>query len=134
MSANPIDLFTARTSATETAIIESAFRPERRRRPRTQVHWPVLLVPHRGEGAIETVTQNLSSSGFYCVSSCSFAPGESLLCTLQVPVFDPKSEELTLALECRIAVLRTESIADGFYGIACRIDDYRLLTGGLRTA
>lgn len=134
MSANPIDLFAAHVSARETAMIESAFRPERRTRARTQVHWSVLLLPDRAAQAIETVTQNLSSGGFYCFSPEALTPGESLLCTLKLPAFDPKDEEHTLSLECRVRVMRAEAAADGFFGIACRIEDYRLMARHARSA
>lgn len=133
MSANPIDAFTAHAGARETAIAESAFRPERRSRARTHVHWPVLLLPDQGE-AIETVTHNLSSSGFYCFAHSPLTPGGCLVCTLKVPAYDPRDEERTLTLECRVHVLRVEAAADGFFGIACRIEDYRLIKAGPRLA
>lgn len=126
MSANLIDVFTARASARETAVIDGAYRPERRRRARTQVHWIVLL-RLRGGDTIETVTQNLSSNGFYCFCPTALPPGESLLCTLKVPVYDPKGDERPLALECTVVVMRAEAAADGFFGIACMIEDYHLL-------
>lgn len=133
MSANLIDLFTARASARETAIIDGTFRPERRRRARTQVHWSVLLRPRNGD-VIETVTQNLSSSGFYCFCPMPLAAGESLVCTLKVPVYDPKGDERPLALECTVVVMRSEAAGEGFCGIACRIEDYHLLARGPRPA
>lgn len=133
MSANLIDLFTARTSARETALIDGTFRPERRRRARTQVHWNIVLRLHDAD-VIETVTQNLSSSGFYCFCPAPLAPGESLVCTLKVPVYDPKGDERPLALECTVVVMRSEAAAEGFFGIACRIEDYHLLARGTRPA
>jgi hypothetical protein len=132
MSANLLDLFTAHAGAREVAIIESAFRPERRKRARTQVHWSVLLLCDREANTIETVTQNLSSSGFYCLSSKPLTPGESLSCALKVPAFDPKGEDRSVALECRVQVMRAEAVSDGLFGIACRIEDYHLVTGGTR--
>jgi hypothetical protein len=63
MSANPSDPYEAYTLR-ETAVAETAFRPERRRRPRTKVHWTLLLRCDRGVDAVESVTRNLSSSGF----------------------------------------------------------------------
>ncbi len=134
MSANLLDIFTAHAGARELAAIESAFRPDRRKRARTQVHWPVLLLRERGADAINTVTQNLSSSGFYCFSPAPLTPGESLLCTLKLPAYDPKGEERTLALECTVLVMRAEAAADGFFGIAFCIEDYHLITSGTRTA
>src|SRR5690348_1399352 len=127
MSANLLDLFTAQPSARETAIVESAFRPERRRRARTQVHWPLLLVPQHGAGPIETITENLSSAGFYCFCRTPLVPGEQLVCTIKVPAFDPRSEQRTLLLECTVVVMRSEALPDGMFGTAVRIDDYRMV-------
>ena len=130
MSANLRDSLTAHAGATETAIIECAFRPERRRRARTQVHWPVLLLRDNCSNAIETVTQNLSSSGFYCLSPKPMTPGEALVCSLKVPAYDPKRGDRILALECNVLVLRAEAFPNGVFGVACRIEDYRLATDG----
>jgi hypothetical protein len=96
MSANLLDALTAHAGARETAIIEGAFRRERRRRARTQVHWPVLLLWDNWSNAIETVTQNLSSSGFYCWSQTPLTPGETLVCALKVPAYDPRREDRIL--------------------------------------
>ncbi len=130
MSANLIDLFAAHANSRETAVVESVLRPERRRRARTQVHWPVLLLRDRGSAAIETITRNLSSSGFYCLSPAPLAPGESLLCTLKLPAYDPKGQEETLGLECRVLVIRAEAAQGGLFGLACRIEDYHFMTSG----
>jgi hypothetical protein len=104
-----------------------AVRPERRRRVRMRVHWPVSLVRNGESKAVETVTDNLSSSGFYCVSPAPLTPGESLVCILRAPAHDPTSEERAIALECRILVMRADATADGHFGIACLIEDYRVL-------
>jgi hypothetical protein len=102
---------------------------ERRRRARVCVHWPVLLFPNRiGEDAVETITQNLSSRGFYCLSSKPFTVGELLLCTLQIPTNDLNAGEGHL--ECRVRVVRVETKAsEDEYGIACRMEDYRFTLG-----
>ena len=79
---------------------------------------------------MQSVTQNLSSSGFYCLSRTPLTPGESLLCTLTMPTYDPKSRERTISLECRASVMRAEATAEGLFGIACRIEDYHLVMNG----
>lgn len=127
MSAKLVDIFTVHPRGRE-------YRPERRRRARTHVHWPVLLLWDHGFNAIDTVTQNLSSSGFYCFSSTPVAPGAVLRCSLKVPAYDPKGEQRTVTLECRVQVMRSEATLDGAYGIACRIEDYHLLAGGILPA
>jgi len=134
MSANPLDVLTAHAGARELAAIENSFRPERRRRARTQVHWPLMLLRDHGSDAIETSTQNLSSNGFYCFTPEPLKPGESLLCTLRLPAHDPKGEERSLSLECTVMVVRAEAAADGHFGIACRIEDYHLVRSGVRKA
>jgi hypothetical protein len=93
----------------------------------------VLLLGDDGQ-AIETVTHNLSSNGFYCFAPSPLKPGGGLICTLKVPAYDPKNEERTLTLECRALVLRVEAVAEGSFGIACRIEDYRLMKAGPRLA
>jgi hypothetical protein len=125
------DLLTAHPGAKETAAPDAAFRPERRRRARTRVHWPVRLLKDGASRFIETVTHNLSSSGFYCLSPVALTPGEALICTLRLPAHDPRSEQRTISLECRALVMRAEATSDGSFGIACRIEDYHLISGSL---
>jgi len=108
---------------------ESA-RVERRKRPRAGVHWPILLF--RGQNdedgdAVETITQNLSSHGFYCLSATRFTVGEWLRCRLQILPGDPGAG--ASRLECRVQVVRVEeNVMEGLWGIACRTEDYRFVT------
>src|SRR4051812_43746253 len=62
--------------------------PDRRRRARLRVHWPLVF---RGESGavVETVTHNLSSDGFYCQADIPFLPGDVRRCTLSVPAYHP---------------------------------------------
>lgn len=124
MSAKLVDLLTVRPQARED-------RPERRKRARTNVHWPVSLLRDHGFNPIDTVTQNLSSTGFYCLSSTPVAPGAVLRCSLKVPAYDPRGEQRTVTLECRVQVMRSEATQDGSFGIACRIEDYHLIARGV---
>jgi PilZ domain len=102
--------------------------PERRRRPRTLVHWPVLLFREHGDEVIETTTQNLSSCGFYCLLGSSVSAGESLFCRLHVPLPEAPRRKSFGVLECRVRVTRTEpALAEGLFGVACRIEDYRFI-------
>jgi hypothetical protein len=104
----------------------AGFRLERRKRVRTRVHWRVLFFREGAAGAVESLTQNLSSSGFYCLSKTPFACGDPLICVLEVPTHDPPGSGRTLDLECRVRVVRSEpSGQDGTFGIACLIEDYR---------
>jgi len=129
MSANPREFFTANPSFGKPLNGGTAYRSERRRRVRTQVHWTILLFPNQSSEAVETVTRDLSSSGFYCLSRIPFTCGEVLICSLQVPTYEPFNNKGTLALECRARVVRSEpGEATGLCGIACQIEDYRFAT------
>jgi hypothetical protein len=127
MSANPTELFTAYIGLNKPAEPESsATHPERRKRARTKLHWPVLFFRHHSAEAVESLTQDLSSGGFYCLSKTPFTCGERILCTLKIPTYDPGGKERERTLECEVRVMRVEATAgEDFYGIACRIDDYR---------
>src|ERR1700683_4120232 len=123
--ANPVALATPPGGQSN---LNSASRPpqERRRRPRSSVHWPVILFRNReGEEIVESVTRDLSSGGFYCLSPKPFKVGELLRCSLHVPIDYPTGGESLL--ECRVQVVRVEeNVVGGQYGIACRTQDYRL--------
>jgi hypothetical protein len=100
--------------------------PERRQRVRTSVHWPVVLFRSHSAEAVESLTLDLSVGGFYCLSPTAFAAGESLVGLLKMPTHDPGGREAEGHLECRVRVVRVDTVgADGQFGIACRIEDYR---------
>jgi len=103
------------------------FLPERRKRVRAKVYWPVLLFRDDVAEAIESVTRDLSSIGFYCLSPRPFAVDESLVCVLKVPMHAPMGEERTVTIECRARVVRTEEMGNNRFGIGCRIEDYHLV-------
>src|SRR5215471_14372378 len=80
-----------------------------RKRKRVAVHWPVRLFEPMGNKSVESMTENLSSEGFYCLSSRTFKIGERLRCEIVIP-------EATLGLdgpivlECQVAVRRVEDL------------------------
>jgi len=120
--------------STERAVPQPVFHPERRKRVRTTVHWPLIIFRNDSAEGIESTTLNLSSTGFFCLSRQSFDPGESLFCTLHVPSHDPEGKERLWILECRVRVKRTEPAgSDGLYGLACEMEDYRLLSSHRRS-
>ena len=51
---------------------------DRRRRRRLPLHWPVRLFRQPGRSSAESITENLSSEGFYCITAERFKPGERL--------------------------------------------------------
>jgi hypothetical protein len=124
MSAKPMDLFTACVGVNKPAN-EASFPPERRKRVRTNVHWPVLLFRQEVAEAIESATVNLSSSGFYCLVQRPFTVGEVLVCSLKVPTHHANGNHRERNLACTISILRIDARGDGLYGIACRIEDYQ---------
>ena len=103
------------------------FLSERRKRVRAKVYWPVLLFRDDVAEAIESVTRDLSSIGFYCLSPRPFAVDETLVCALKVPMHARMGGEQMITIECRVRVARTEEMGDNRFGIACRIEDYHLV-------
>ena len=100
---------------------------ERRRRARIHVHWPLCFVPTGVAKTVETVTHNLSSDGFYCFTNTTFVPGEIRECTLGVPTRDPISGPKLLIVQCRVRVIRVETLGgNSRYGVGCHIEDYHL--------
>jgi hypothetical protein len=104
--------------------LESRLSPERRKRVRTEVRWPVWLFPEGTQERMGSLTQNLSSGGFYCLADTPLTVGDTLLCLLKVPSHEPNGRHVEQMLECRTRVVRVETHAEGRYGIACRIEDY----------
>ena len=101
---------------------------ERRKRDRTVVHWPVRFLGKGAAGALDNMTQNLSSQGFFFRSNAVFAPGEAGVCILEIPAHDPKQLDPVLYLECMVRIVRVDAAGeDGLSGVGCRIEDYRLL-------
>lgn len=129
MSANAIGRYLPFSAEMKPRIAERAPLRERRATVRTSVHWPILF-RHSQHEMIESVTENLSSQGFYCFSQTPVASGELMLCSLTVPTHDPSRTNERVILECNVRVVRSEApTADGLYGLACHIEDYRLACG-----
>jgi hypothetical protein len=125
MAANPLELFAAHRGLSESSEAEDSVR-DRRRRARTTVHWQVQFFRKHTLEAVESLTENLSSEGFYCHSNIPFATGELLMCTLRLPRHDAGGRGPDCRLECEIRVMRVEP-GDEFYGVACRIEEYRVI-------
>lgn len=100
---------------------------ERRRRARAQVRWRVWFWGGALTEPVETVTGNLSSDGFYCRSRVPFVPGETLPCKLRIPGYPIERSVVDWELTCRVQVIRVDPAdCDGRFGMACRIEDYRV--------
>jgi PilZ domain len=130
MSANPLELSAVYGSLKKTAELEKPLIPERRKRARNHLHWSVLLFRNHAAEAVESLTRDLSSGGFYCETRVAFTPGERLICTIRVPTHDPNGKHLEQTLECRVRVMRVEPQGtEGAFGLACQIEDYHFIPG-----
>lgn len=100
---------------------------ERRKRVRAPLHLPVFFFASEQRGAVESITQNLSSSGFYCFSPVSFLVNDLAFCYIKIPIYQPNRTERVWALKCRLRIVRIEPLGDEGYGIGCEIEDYSFL-------
>ena len=116
-------------ASSDTLAAERAFHPERRKRVRTTVHWPILIFRNEATDGIESTTYNLSSTGFFCFLHRPLDTGETIFCTFRIPAYDPQGKERLWILECRARVKRVEGgVHEGLFGLACEFEDYRLLS------
>ena len=100
---------------------------ERRKRKRVALHWPIRLFRSPTAASIETITENLTSNGFFCFSREPFELGERLDCIITIPPGSYNhSASSRVCLQCRVRVTRVEDQAEGF-GLGCYIEDYDLL-------
>ncbi len=100
---------------------------ERRKRQRLALHWPVRLFSQRGRASVESITENLSTEGLYCISTKPFKTGERLRCEIVIP--EALGLDAPIMLECHVIVRRVEYLRSGF-GVGCHIEDYALSSGG----
>jgi len=100
---------------------------ERRKRKRIALHWPVRLFRDPSAPSVESITENLTSNGFYCISKEPFEMGEHLECIIAIPAGSFGYNESPIRLQCRVRVARVEDQREGF-GLGCYIEDYDLLT------
>lgn len=97
---------------------------ERRKKPRYALRCRVLFFQQTSDAVAEGVTENLSTSGFYCRSLTRLRIGESLTCLLKMPSHESANDE-SLLLECLVRVVRIEDANDeGSFGIGCQIESY----------
>ena len=97
---------------------------DRRKRRRVAVHCPVRLIRHPGR-PVESITENLSSEGLYCITAEPFKRGERLQCEIVIPA--TLGLESPMVLECHVTIRRVENVRHGF-GLGCQIEDYSLTT------
>jgi hypothetical protein len=128
MSTNPTELLTAAVGLNKSARNGRRGDLERRNRSRAPLHWPIVLFRSAPGDAVETVTENLSSSGFYCYTKAPLSVGEVLVCAMKIPANDSGHQEPDRQLECHVQVVRVEpDPMEGRYGVACHIEDYHFV-------
>ena len=103
---------------------------ERRRRVRFEVRWPVAIWASDSNAPVETVTTDLSSDGFHCLSPVPFEPSSLLACRLTIPEMGNQAGNgKRRVLECQVRVIRLEPPnKDGDFGLGCRIENFRIAT------
>jgi len=94
------------------------------------LHWTVYLARDGGERRHRTKTRDISPGGFYCVLNQFVQLGEQLECDIVVPVHSLRNPEEAIYLRCRVQAVRVEKMPTGAdFGVACRIEDYRVVRG-----
>jgi len=97
---------------------------ERRKRLRAQLHWGIRLITPSSAVPVETHTENVSSDGFYCVSTAPLAAGQVFDCIVTVP-WHGDADDGPLCLRCRARVIRVNPQGPhGPFGICCQIEQY----------
>jgi hypothetical protein len=102
--------------------------PDRRRRPRFRLAYPVRLRQPGEAVGVETQTQDLSCEGFFCLSERSFSSYQTLECELIIAgrILGHPLEDV-MVIHCRAEVVRVVPRSRGVaFGVACRFADYRI--------
>jgi PilZ domain len=102
--------------------------PDRRRRPRLKLAYPLRL-RHTGTGSwIKAITEDISCEGFFCITEPVFSPREKLHCALLIPSDgDGQPDEETIILRCQAEIVRVVRRGNtSFFGIGCRLWDYEI--------
>jgi hypothetical protein len=94
---------------------------ERRRRQRFALRCAVEF--ERNTAVLKGSIVNISSRGFFCITSEPLVEGEQLRCTVDLTDCARGVRWLGMNLNCDVIVLRSTPMAEG-YGNACVISDY----------
>jgi hypothetical protein len=103
--------------------------PERRRRKRFRLSYPVRFREPGEKVRVETRTEDLSCQGFFCISQRVFSPYETLACELIIPsgALGHLVVVHDMILRCRAEVIRVVPLDPGGpFGVACRFADYTI--------
>jgi PilZ domain len=102
-------------------VQSSSQNADRRRRQRFALRCSVEF--ERNSSVVKGSVQNISSRGFFCVTSEPLAEGEQVRCTIDLTDCAKGMRLLGMNLNCDVTVLRCSPIPEG-YGSACVISDY----------
>lgn len=102
---------------------------ERRRNRRAPLNWLVYIKCESSTERLLTRTRDISSDGFYCLLNQPVRPGEHIECDIVVPTHGTRHPNDVVYLRCKARAVRVEEIDGGLeFGVACRIEEYRVLT------
>lgn len=108
-------------------MLSSNDTPDRRRRRRLRLAYPLRLYRSGEASRTETKTEDISCEGFFCVTNHPFSPFETLECELLIPVQEEGQPEYDIILRCQAQVVRVvQRVDDAAFGIACRLSDYTI--------
>lgn len=103
---------------------------QRRRSPRATLHWTLYLMWNGAGHPLRTETRDISKDGFYCLLDQPVRPGERIQCDIVVPTHNAQDPDDVVYLRCRAQAVRVEKVGAGAqFGLACRIEDYRIIHG-----
>jgi PilZ domain len=100
---------------------------ERRKQERLALRLPVRFNSLDGSPAMNCMTENISSNGFYCICPEALVPGERRDVHLSLPARGYSRSGADVDLQCQVRVVRIDSIGTGpGFGVACQIERYTL--------
>jgi|SRR5580658_4099534 hypothetical protein len=89
-----------------------------------------LRLPVRFEGApdVNSVTENISGGGFYCISPTPFPADEQKEAHLMLPIRGYIRSADDVDIQCAVRVVRVDTLGAGRgFGVACQIERYTFL-------
>lgn len=108
--------------------VVTGLAPDRRRRPRLRLAYPIRLRQPGKEARVEATTEDLSCEGFFCISEQEFSPRQTLECELVISTDKPgEATDLDMVLRFQAEVVRVVPQGSGHaFGVACRFADYTI--------
>ena len=102
---------------------------DRRKQERFDLRLPVVLHKGAGSALIRTSTDNISNSGFYCLTEEPLSPGDRVRCLIVLPA-EERAGQPPCYLEGDAEVIRLLVTEQGF-AVGCRISDYHVIHDGV---